>query len=164
MASRLRPSDTQRLTRAHEILSATGRSLAHWQQLPREPVLDATRAIRLVVLPPRSVLLRRCEERFDRMMQAGALEEVRGLKALSLSPDLPIMRALGVPPLMRHLEGVLGLEEAVELAKAQTREYVKRQITWLNHNMIAWRRIITQDYFDLQSRALDFVLETIDQP
>ena len=65
--------------------------------------------------------------------------------ALGLSDELPIMRALGVAPLAAHLAGKLGLEEAVARAKAETRQYAKRQLTWLRRNMIAWKTINTQD-------------------
>ena len=164
MASRLHASDTQRITRAHEVLSATGRSLADWQELPREPVLEEAATIRLAVLPGRLELNRRCDARFDRMMAEGALEEVRALKALGLSPELPVMKALGVPPLISHLDGQLGLDAAVASAKSQTRDYVKRQLTWLRRNMCSWFSLLSQDYVVLRTNAFDFVLETIDQP
>ena len=70
------------------------------------------------------------------MLAAGALDEVRALAALGLSSELPIMRALGVAPLAAHLAGRVPLEAAVEAAKAETRQYAKRQLTWLRRNMI----------------------------
>ena len=73
------------------------------------------------------------------MLAAGALEEVRALLALGLSGELPVMRALGVAPLAAHLAGTTSLEAAVAAAKAETRQYAKRQLTWLRRNMIAWK-------------------------
>ena len=70
------------------------------------------------------------------MLAAGALEEVRRLVSLELSQELPIMRALGVAPLAAHLSARLSLEEAAAVAKAETRQYAKRQMTWLRRNMI----------------------------
>jgi tRNA dimethylallyltransferase len=78
------------------------------------------------------------------MLAAGALDEVRGLMAQGLSAELPVMRALGVAPLAAHLAGTLALDVAVATAKADTRKYAKRQVTWLRRNMIAWRMIDTQ--------------------
>jgi tRNA dimethylallyltransferase len=64
------------------------------------------------------------------MMAAGALEEVARLAARRLPPALPVMKALGVPPLLAHLEGRLPLADAIEAAKLETRRYAKRQLTW----------------------------------
>ena len=94
MAARLAPNDTQRLTRALEVLDATGQSLAHWQRQQGVPVLDETETVRLVLRPDRAELLARCDARFDAMMVAGALDEVRALMALQLDPKLPAMGAL----------------------------------------------------------------------
>jgi len=66
---------------------------------------------------------------------------VRALMQLGLDPDLPVMRALGVAPLADLVEGRIGAEEAAERAKSETRQYAKRQITWLKRNMIAWKWI-----------------------
>ena len=78
------------------------------------------------------------------MMAAGALDEVRALLALGLSAELPVMRALGVAPLAAHLTDAMPLDAAVAAAKAETRQYAKRQLTWLRRNMIAWKSIDTQ--------------------
>jgi tRNA dimethylallyltransferase len=138
MAARLRPSDPQRVTRALEVLDATGRSLAAWQQVPGTPILDETATERFVVLPDREDLYRRCDARFEAMLAAGALEEVRALMALGLDPGLPSLRALGVQALAAHLAGAMSLDEAREAAKRQTRNYAKRQLTWLRGQMQAW--------------------------
>lgn len=138
MAARLRPSDPQRITRALEVLEATGRSLADWQAVPGEPVLPESGTLRLVVAPEREVLRARCDSRFDAMLAAGALGEVAALLAQRLDPALPVMRALGVGPLARHLQGELDLAAATERAKAETRQYAKRQLTWLRRAMADW--------------------------
>jgi tRNA dimethylallyltransferase len=139
MAARLNPGDTQRIVRALEVLEGTGVSLSVWQRRPREPVLDAGEVTRIVVAPERGELYRRIDQRFAAMMQAGALEEVRRLADLGLDPALPIMSALGVRPLLRHLAGALPREEAVAAAQAETRQYAKRQLTWARGNMMSWK-------------------------
>ena len=144
MAERLSPGDTQRIVRALEVIDSTGRSLAEWQRLPREPVLDLAETLPLLVMPERAELVRRIDRRFDEMIAMGALDEVLQLEGLGLDPNLPIMGALGVGPLRRHLAGTLTIEEAVAAGKAETRQYAKRQITWARGNMLAWRAINTQ--------------------
>ena len=138
MGARLAPNDAQRVTRALEVLDATGRSLSHWQAVPGKPLLRLEDIERRLVMPSREVLYERCDHRFDQMMAAGALHEVRALGALGLDPSLPAMRAIGVRPLLRHLAGEIDLDAAVAAGKLETRHYVKRQETWAKRFMIAW--------------------------
>lgn len=145
MAERLRPSDPQRLTRALEVLDATGRSLADWQRQPGVPVLAAP-SIRLVVRPDTVALRARCEARFDQMLECGALDEVERLRAMALDPALPALGALGVAPLMAHLRGETALSDATIRGKLDTWHYVKRQLTWLKRNMISWNDVQTIDF------------------
>ncbi len=142
MGEKLRPSDPQRVTRALEVLEATGTSLAVWQQTAGTPVIGAEACERIVILPQREAVFARADQRFDAMMASGALEEVAALGALGLDSALPAMRALGVPQLLRYQRGEMGREAAVGEAKAETRRYIKRQMTWLKRNMIAWDRAI----------------------
>ena len=145
MAARLRPTDPQRVTRALEVLEGTGRSLAHWQDRPGEPVLAEHDALRLVVMPDREELYRRCDTRFAQMMEQGAMHEVGILAQMNLEPGLPAMRALGVAPLLQLLAGELTRQAAIETASAETRQYAKRQLTWLRSNMRSWRSLHTQE-------------------
>jgi tRNA dimethylallyltransferase len=140
MADRLAPSDVQRVTRALEVIEATGRSLSEWQQVRGRPLVDRARAECWLVSRPRDELHRRCDQRFDLMIQAGALQEVETLMQLGLPQSLPAMRALGVQPLVAHLEGRLTLDVAVARAKIETRQYVKRQETWARRYMADWPR------------------------
>ncbi len=141
MATRLAPTDTQRIVRALEVIQSTGRSLAEWQTLRGEPVLDEADTIRLVVQSDRAELHAWADKRFERMMGEGALNEVRALSELQLDPDLPAMRAIGVRPLIRLIREEIGSEEAVAAAKAETRQYIKRPQTWLKRHMISWKSV-----------------------
>lgn len=145
MADRLRPSDSQRIVRALEVLESTGRSLAQWQAEPAVPVLAEQDCIRLVVASERGALGARIETRFDQMMADGALAEAQSIAGLRLDPRLPAMRALGLRPLLAHLGGSMDLASAVAAAKAETRAYVKRQQTWFTRNMQSWKRISAQE-------------------
>jgi tRNA dimethylallyltransferase len=144
MAARLMPTDPQRIVRALEVLESTGRSLADWQREPGRPVLAGHAVARLLVLPDRGALAAAIGARLDAMLAAGALAEVQSLLRLGLSDELPVMRALGVAPFAAHLAGKLPLDAALEAAKAETRQYAKRQLTWLRRNMISWTTILSQ--------------------
>jgi tRNA dimethylallyltransferase len=157
MAARLRPTDPQRLVRALEVLEATGTSLARWQEEPGEPVVRVEDGRAVVVAPERDVLRQRIDARFDRMMAHGAVEEVRALLQLALSPELPVMRALGVGPLARLIAGEASPAEAGEAAKAETRQYAKRQLTWLRRNMNAWKWIDAQEMESFVATLSDFI-------
>ncbi|MCW8836287.1 MAG: tRNA (adenosine(37)-N6)-dimethylallyltransferase MiaA [Rhodospirillales bacterium] len=143
-ADRIPPSDSQRLIRAYEVFEATGRPLTAWQnECAPEPAVDA-RFVVITVIPERAELYARCDGRFDAMIERGALDEVRKLDARGLDPALPIMKALGVPELRRFLAGETTLEEARDLAKTATRQYAKRQCTWLRHQIRADFSLDTQ--------------------
>lgn len=157
MAARLRPSDPQRIVRALEVLEATGVSLARWQETPGEPVVAVEEGRAIVIGRDREDLRRRCDARFDAMMAGGALEEVRTLLGLGLDPDLPVMRALGVRPLADLIGGRLTAAAASDNAKAETRQYVKRQMTWLTRNMMSWKWISTQETESLSDKIIDFI-------
>ncbi len=136
-AARLAPGDTRRLIRAWEVIEATGAPLAEWQRRQAgEGGLDG-RVVRLVLMPPRAALYARCDARFAAMVGRGALDEVAALLGLGLAPDLPAMKAVGVPELARHLAGESDLETAIAAAQQATRRYAKRQLTWFRHQMAA---------------------------
>ncbi len=139
-AARLMPGDRARIARALEVVLATGRSLIDWHEANTPPGLDAARAAKIFLTPDRDELLRRINARFDAMMAAGALDEVRALAARRLDPALPAMKAHGVPWLIRHLAGELALDQAVAEAKRDTRQYTKRQATWFRNQLpdFAW--------------------------
>jgi tRNA dimethylallyltransferase len=162
-AARLMPTDPQRIVRALEVLESTGRSLAAWQREPGRPVLAEADVVRLLLLPERTGHGALIDQRFEAMLAAGVLEEVRGLVALGLSAELPIMRAHGVPALAAHIRGTLTLEEAAAAAKSDTRHYAKRQLTWLRRNMIAWTRVIPQEMERFVAELVPFILGRVDR-
>jgi len=134
MGARLQPSDSQRLLRAWEVLTATGRSLADWQAAPGEAA--PYRLARLCLLPPRPAVYAACDARLEAMVAQGAVEEVAALLALRLDAALPVMKAVGVPEFAAYLAGEASLEAALARAQQATRRYAKRQMTWLRHQFI----------------------------
>lgn len=139
-AGKLRASDRQRILRALEVLAATGRPLAEWQEGGGNPLLPAgTPAVFLSV--PREVLHARIDARFDAMLKAGALDEVRALANRGLDWRLPVMKAHGVPWLQRYLADDISLADAVQRGKGDTRRYAKRQETFFRHQLPGWKWI-----------------------
>jgi tRNA dimethylallyltransferase len=132
-ASRLRPSDPQRVLRAYEVFEATGRPLAQWQDEPAAPLLKDRKIAAFVLDPPRPVLRTRIAERFAKMVDNGGLDEARALEGLD--PTLPAAKLLGLRPLQALAAGTLGREEALETAVTATRQFAKRQMTWFRHRM-----------------------------
>jgi tRNA dimethylallyltransferase len=129
-----------RVQRAWEVLSATGRGLAAWQDETGDPILPLHRAQAIVLDAGRDWLGQRIEARFDRMIAAGVLEEVRNVLP-DHDPALPAHRAIGAPELVAHLQGRITLDEAREAAVIATRQFAKRQRTWFRNRMKGWRRV-----------------------
>jgi tRNA dimethylallyltransferase len=137
-AHRLMPNDRSRISRALEVMLATGRSLSDWHREGMPPLIDVSRAAKVFVTCERQELVQRIERRFAAMLEAGALEEVRALAARHLDPALPAMKAHGMPWLIRHLKGEIALDEAAAGAVMDTRRYAKRQLTWFRNQLQDW--------------------------
>ena len=137
-ARRLMPGDRSRIARALEVVEATGRSLTDWHREGMKPALDPQRAVKIFLSPDRDRLYRQIDDRFDRMLVTGAIAEVAALAHRGLDPMLPVMRAHGVPWLIRHLNGEITLAEAAEGGKRDTRRYTKRQATWFRNQLPDW--------------------------
>jgi tRNA dimethylallyltransferase len=133
VAARLNPADTTRIGRALEVMKSTGRSIRDWQA-DREGGIAGDIDLRpLILLPPRDWLYRRCDARFEAMVDQGAIEEVKHLLNRRLDPDLPVMRAIGVPEIAAFLRGETDREGMIAAGRQSTRRYAKRQYTWFAH-------------------------------
>lgn len=157
MAARLPVPDIQRVTRALEVLDASGKSLGYWQEQPGTPVVARNDAVALRVMRDKANLYRFADARFDRMMEEGAVEEVQELAALGISEIFPAMRALGVAPLIAAIEGRIGFPEAITQAKAETRAYIKRQETWFRKHMVSWEMIFPKEMESLVAKSIAFI-------
>lgn len=131
MAAKLRPNDRQRIARALEVVWDTGQSLLSYQG-NRAGGWDG-RIYTIAILPPKDQVYKKCQARFDTMMDAGALDEVRAIESAGLGDSLTALKAKGIPELRAHLRGEASLAEAVRLAKLKTRQYAKRQFTWFSN-------------------------------
>jgi len=129
-ASRIKPGDAQRIQRALEVFRLTGKPLSSLHGKAGGSLPFELKAFALA--PERELLHRRIAERFDAMLAAGLVDEVRALKErYRLSAELPSMRAVGYRQVWRHLEGEIDAREMREQAVAATRQLAKRQLTWL---------------------------------
>lgn len=137
-AAKLHKGDSSRIVRALEVLEATGRPLSVWQRENMPPVLDPAKTVRVFLDRDREELKRRVDRRFDRMLDDGAIAEVEALAARGLDPNLPAMKAHGVPWLLRHFRGEIGLDGATRHAKIDTFQYTKRQFTWFRNQLPDW--------------------------
>lgn len=153
-AALLNPNDTTRVARALEVVRSTGRPLAHWQAVREGGIADAVDLRPLVLLPDRAWLYARCDLRFEMMWKRGAMAEVEALLARRLDPDLPVMRAIGVPEIAGYLAGESSREQAILAGQQATRRYAKRQYTWLRHqNPGDWPQHLFENSIDSETLA-----------
>ncbi|KRA83436.1 tRNA (adenosine(37)-N6)-dimethylallyltransferase MiaA [Altererythrobacter sp. Root672] len=144
-AAMLNAGDTTRVARALEVVRSTGQPLAYWQGRREGGIGDAIQLFPLILLPDRERLYSRCDERFTRMIDGGAIEEVEALLARAVHPLSPVMRAIGVPEIAGHLSGELSLEQSIAQGRQATRNYAKRQYTWFrNQPPEQWPRIANE--------------------
>jgi tRNA dimethylallyltransferase len=157
-AAVLKAGDGVRIVRALEVIEATGRPLSAWHRDGMAPLIDPTRVIKIFLAPDRTELKASIGERFNAMMAAGALEEIRALDARDLDPLQTVLKAHGVPWLRRALAGEIPMEEAVEAAKRDTWRYTKRQFTWFRHQLPDFLWVAPADADGIVTQALNTVV------
>ncbi|MEP3051273.1 MAG: tRNA (adenosine(37)-N6)-dimethylallyltransferase MiaA [Erythrobacter sp.] len=144
----LEPGDSQRIGRALEVVRSTGTTLGDWQAVKIGGIGEDVALSTAILLPDRDWLYKKCDQRFGLMLEHGAIEEVERLLARQLSPNLPVMRAIGVSEISEHLAGNLSLPDTILNASQATRNYAKRQFTW-------FRRQTPQDWNKIESHNVN---------
>ncbi|MFM7379113.1 MAG: tRNA (adenosine(37)-N6)-dimethylallyltransferase MiaA [Erythrobacter sp.] len=129
-AAMLDPGDSQRIARALEVKRSTGVTLGDWQLAKAGGIAEEVTLHPLIVEPQRQWVYDRCDLRFEAMLDQGAIAEVEALLARELDPELPVMRAIGVPEIAAWLAGEIEADEVVASGAQATRNYAKRQFTW----------------------------------
>ncbi|QKX03072.1 tRNA (adenosine(37)-N6)-dimethylallyltransferase MiaA [Wolbachia endosymbiont of Litomosoides sigmodontis] len=124
-------NDSHRLSRALEVITATGKSIFLWQENKQPPLFDNFKMY--VVLPKREGVYRKINSRFVTMIKNGAVDEVKKLLSMKLAPHLPAMKVHGAPEIIKYLKGKITLSEAIQIAQTNTRHYAKRQYTWFKN-------------------------------
>jgi len=132
-AARLAPADTTRVARALEVVRSTGKPLKLWQQHKQGGIADRISLSPMILLPPRDWLIERCDRRFELMIDQGAVAEVEALLPRNLNPDLPVMRAIGVPEIAAWLKADIDHDTMMARGQLATRQYAKRQYTWFSN-------------------------------
>ncbi|MEZ5647897.1 MAG: tRNA (adenosine(37)-N6)-dimethylallyltransferase MiaA [Alphaproteobacteria bacterium] len=160
MAHRLKPGDTQRIIRALEVVMGTGQSLSVWQQTTKAEV-PQERALLISFQPDRETIRAAIAQRLEGMVAEGAVEEVQVLLRRAIPSDRPILRAVGVPEFSAYLRGECSKAEALAQATSASRQYAKRQRTWLRTQMqnfgIAQKTINAQFSESFEPEILSFV-------
>ncbi|WP_424970156.1 tRNA (adenosine(37)-N6)-dimethylallyltransferase MiaA [Dinoroseobacter sp. S76] len=139
-SARIDMANPMRVQRAWEVLAATDKPLATWQDETPAPDLPLAEAAAYVIDAPKDWLTPRIALRFEQMLADGALDEARAALP-HWDPTAPWARAIGAPELIAHLRGEISLDEAREAAIIATRQYAKRQRTWFRARMKAWTQL-----------------------
>ena len=137
MASRLTVADPQRIVRALEVMRSTGKSLAHFQDLPNIKIPEHIKVGLIAITPDRQKVYDNINTRFDTMVENGGLSEVQSLVVEGIDDTYQIGRAIGVREFMEYENGIYDLERAITNAKTATRRYAKRQLTYISTQLDA---------------------------
>lgn len=130
-----------RLQRAWEVLEATGKGLQYWKSTTPPPLIRLEETLPILLNWQVNSLNARIDQRFDQMMDMGAVEEVKAVKNGYWHPALPSSRALGAAEIMDAIDGKINMEDAVIKAKTLTRQFAKRQRTWFRSKMSDWQQV-----------------------
>ena len=142
-SEKINPKDRQRIMRALEVYEGTNKKISDFWLMKREKIINY-KSINFKIDADREWIYKNCDLRVDYMLENGAVEEVRHLLNKNYSENSPIMKAIGVDEITSFLNSDITLDRAIELIKFKTHQYAKRQITWINNQMISWNSINTQ--------------------
>ena len=142
-AKKINPNDKQRIIRALEVYNGTKKRISDYWKMERVKYIDKP-TINFSIEAERRWIYEKCDSRVDNMFREGVIDEVKNLKNKNYSKDSPIFKAIGVEEISSFLDEKISIEEASDLIKFKTHQYAKRQITWINNQMITWNKINTQ--------------------
>ena len=152
-------NDKQRLIRFYEVKFYTKKSIFLWQKKLNNNPKDYY-FIKLFLNIPRSHLLTKINKRFNKMIDAGALKEVKNFTKLGVQSQLTANNILGLKELTAYLDGKTTLDYAIERSIIRTRQYIKRQMTWFRGQMKGWKDFGDLKQSDLRKKVLNFIRTT----
>jgi tRNA dimethylallyltransferase len=132
-AAKLRPSDKARVCRAYEVYLSSGRGIGDWQKENFEAPDHAWDYKTIITLPDRDRLYANIDQRFLKMIEHGAVEEVKAALAKNVPADHPAHKAVGARELQKVIEGEWKMEKAIQRSQQLSRNYAKRQFTWFKN-------------------------------
>ena len=139
----LNPNDTYRIIRALEVKKSTGRTLDFWKQKVTDNNLKKKlKYYYAIINPERDKLYKKIDSRFLKMIENGAIEEVKLFKKKKVSSDHPIFKMIGLKYLINYLDNNISLNEAIFFSQRDTRRYAKRQITWFKNQPLNANRFM----------------------
>ena len=142
-SERINPNDKQRIMRALEVYEGTKKKVSDFWLMDRKKIINQF-SINFKIDADRDWIYKNCDLRVDNMFKNGVIEEVEHLLNKNYSATSPIMKAIGVNEIKSFLNNEISIDRASELIKFKTHHYAKRQITWMNNQMISWNSINTQ--------------------
>ena len=142
-SERINPNDKQRIMRAIEVYEGTKKKISDFWLMDRKKIINQF-SINFKIDADRDWIYKNCDLRVDNMFKNGVIEEVEHLLNKNYSATSPIMKAIGVNEIKSFLNNEISIDRASELIKFKTHHYAKRQITWMNNQMISWNSINTQ--------------------
>ena len=142
-SERINPNDKQRIMRALEVYEGTKKKISDFWLMDRKKIINQF-SINFKIDADREWIYKNCDLRVDNMFKNGVIEEVEHLLNKNYSATSPIMKAIGVNEIKSFLNNEISIDRASELIKFKTHHYAKRQITWMNNQMISWNSINTQ--------------------
>ncbi len=150
-------NDTQRLKRIWEVFNYTNKKFSSWKKNTNKKFLTSNNFKIILFLPNREENYNRVNNRVLKMINNGAIEEIKELLNLKYNKSLPIMRAHGVPEIISYLNNSISLDECIQKIQLVTRHYVKRQNTWWRSSKLPNLKKIYQfpDQIHLKSTNLD---------
>jgi len=142
-SEKINSNDKQRIMRALEVYEGTNKKISDFWLMKREKIINY-KSINFRIDADREWIYKNCDIRVDYMFENGVVEEVRDLLNKNYSKNSPIMKAIGVEEITSFLNNDITIDRVLELIKFKTHQYAKRQITWINNQMISWNSINTQ--------------------
>ena len=130
-SKKLSPNDTQRIIRALEVNLSTQTTLSRWHKMKKKQIFK--KIIYVVVKSEREILYSRINQRCEKMISLGVLEEVKSFLEIKQKLEHPIHKSIGLRQIIRYLKGLNSLEETMTDFMQETRRYAKRQLTWFNN-------------------------------
>lgn len=149
IAGKINAGDSQRMIRAYEVFKQTGKSITYWYQEDKLSRPEEYDFLQIQLDLPRNILYAKINQRFLHMFENGAVEEARYIMNKYRDQKLSINKAHGIPELINYLSGTVSREAAIERAQTITRQYAKRQVTWLKNQTTHLKKSIYQGSVDL---------------